>query len=96
MADVQPQVGDVIKLTQDWTVLTQGQKYVVLEAEQSKKHGPSFHIALIEHMPDGDGFPEGAWSTHRHVPVGWCRLDKAATAAWREAREPAPAHRTEA
>jgi len=87
MARTEPdvQVGDVIKLTQDWTVVTQGQKYVVLGDLTSKRHGEAWQLGLIEHMPDGDGFPKGAWSAMRYVPKGWCRVDKAATAAWREA-----------
>lgn len=70
------QQGDVVRLTQDWTVLTQGQRYVVLDFVESKQHGPSAHLGLLE--------PGGHWSAHKWVPESWLRYDKAATSAWKE------------
>lgn len=70
--------GDVVKLTEDWTVLTQGQRYVVLQVleKESALWGPSVHLGLVE--------PGGRWSANRWVPIERVRVDKAATKQWKE------------
>lgn len=70
------EVGDVVKLTEDWTVLTQGQRYIVLGLLGSTKHGQSAHVGLVE--------PGGRWSANRWVPVDRLRVDAAATRQWKE------------
>lgn len=70
------QVGDVVRLTEDWTVLTRGQRYIVLDLTgESVLWGPSAHLGLVE--------PGGRWSANRWVPQEWLRVDVAATKDWK-------------